>query len=447
MIPVSPMSHCASKMDRRKLAIIGAGPMGLAAAYYACVLGYDVEVLEAADRPGGMAAHFDFADLSLERFYHFCCKTDHDTFQLLDELGMPHAMRWVATKMGYFVDGELYPFGDPISLLRFPELRPLEKLRYAAMVFLATKRKDWSALDRISARQWFVSWCGERAYQKMWQPLLHLKFYEFADTISAAWVWQRIKRLGKSRRSIFTEELGYIEGGSQSLIDRLVAEIRRRGGRVRVNTPIKHIVVKNNAAQGVETAAAEIVPAAAVISTVPLPYVAAMLQRDAAHLVPRYENFDNVAVACVIHKLRRSVSPNFWVNVSDASISIPGFVEFSNLRPLPETIVYVPYYMPASHEKFAWPDAALGDESFGYLQHVNPQLTPADRIATHVGRLRYAQPVCSVGFAAKLPPSQTAVDGLQIADTSFYYPEDRGISESIKYAKRMVAELGDATRR
>ena len=195
----------------------------------------------------GMAAHFTFGELSLERFYHFCCKTDYDTFELLKELGMPDAMHWVATSMGYFVDGALYPFGDPLSLLRFPKLQLAEKLRYAAMVFLATKRRDWSALDRISAREWFVRWCGERAYQKMWQPLFHLKFYEFADSISAAWVWQRIKRLGRSRRSIFQEELGYMQGGSQSLIDHLVAEIGARGGRVRTNTPVRHIVVQNGA--------------------------------------------------------------------------------------------------------------------------------------------------------------------------------------------------------
>ena len=436
------MSPYASDPTSRKLVIIGAGPMGLAAAFYACRLGYDVEVLEAADRPGGMAAHFEFGELSLERFYHFCCKTDHDTFQLLAELGMPDAMRWVPTRMGYFMDGALYPFGDPLSLLRFPKLQLSEKLRYAAMIFLATKRRDWSALDRISAREWFVRWCGERAYQKMWQPLLHLKFYEFADSISAAWVWQRIKRLGRSRRSLFQEELGYIEGGSQILIDRLVAAIRAAGGRVRLGTPVRHIVVQNDTLRGVETAASELVPAAEVISTVPLPYVPPMLRRDVPALAPQYEHFDNVAVACVIHRLRRSVSTNFWVNVSDPTIGIPGFVEFSNLRPLPDTIVYVPYYMPASHEKFSWPDPLLGDESFGYLQRINPQLTSADRIATHVGRLRYAQPVCKVGFAAKLPAAQTAVAGLQIADTSFYYPEDRGISESIKYAKRMVAALG-----
>ena len=53
----------------QKLLVLGAGPMGLAAAYQAVKKGYQVEVLEADDRPGGMAAHFDFDGLSLERFY------------------------------------------------------------------------------------------------------------------------------------------------------------------------------------------------------------------------------------------------------------------------------------------------------------------------------------------------------------------------------------------
>jgi protoporphyrinogen oxidase len=415
--------------------------MGLSAAYYACVRGYDVEVLEAADRPGGMAAHFDFGGLSLERFYHFCCKTDYDTFSLLEELGLADAMRWVPTRMGYFLDGKLYPFGDPVALLRFPGLRLVEKLRYAAMVHFAMRRTDWQPLDRLSAREWFVNWCGERAYDTMWRRLFELKFHEFADSVSAAWVWQRIKRLGRSRRSIFQEELGYIEGGSQTLVDALVGHIEKKGGRIRLNCPVKHIVTKDNRATGVETASGEVLPAGAVISTVPLPYVSSMLARDAPELAPRYDGFENIAVACVVHKLRRSVSPNFWVNVSDSTMEIPGFVEFSNLRPMSETIVYVPYYMPVTHPKFSRPDAALADESFSYLQKVNPMLTSADRVDTRVGRLRYAQPVCGVGFAGRLPPSRTPIDGLQIADTSFYYPEDRGLSESIKYARRMVSSL------
>ena len=33
-------------------------------------------------------------------------------------------------------------------------------------------------------------------------------FYELSDEVSAAWIWQRIKRIGNSRKSLFEEQLG-----------------------------------------------------------------------------------------------------------------------------------------------------------------------------------------------------------------------------------------------
>jgi len=48
--------------------VIGAGAMGLAAAYHAAQAGMVVEVLEAGPDAGGMAAHFDLDGLSIERF-------------------------------------------------------------------------------------------------------------------------------------------------------------------------------------------------------------------------------------------------------------------------------------------------------------------------------------------------------------------------------------------
>jgi hypothetical protein len=36
---------------------------------------------------------------------------------------------------------------------------------------------------------------------------------------------------------------------------------------------------------------------------------------------------------------------------------------------------------------------------------------------------------------------QTAIAGLQIADTSFYYPEDRSISESVRFGREMAKAI------
>jgi protoporphyrinogen oxidase len=102
-----------------RLIVIGSGAMGLAAAYHASKAGHSVGVLEAAADPGGMAAHFDFDGLSIERFYHFVCKADRPTFALLNELGIGDRMRWRTTSMGYFTDGQLHPWGDPSRCCAF----------------------------------------------------------------------------------------------------------------------------------------------------------------------------------------------------------------------------------------------------------------------------------------------------------------------------------------
>ena len=140
----------------------------------------------------------------------------------------------------------------------------------------------------------------------------------------------------------------------------------------------------------------------------------------------------------MLYKLKKSVSPHFWMNIIDETIEIPGIVEFSNLRPLPETIVYVPYYMPVTQPKWGWTDAQFIEQSFGYLKRINPLITDADLVEAKVGRLRYAQPVCTPNVLDQLPPVETEIAGLQVADTCFYYPEDRGIAESVRLGRAMA---------
>lgn len=425
----------------KRLVVLGAGPMGLAAAWHGVRRGFDVDLLEAAPVAGGMAAHFDFGGLSIERFYHFCALSDFDTLEALDQLGLGGAMKWRSTKMGLYFDGKLYPWGDPVSLLTFPKLGPIGKLRYGLQAFHSTRRKDWSKLDRINAEQWYVGWLGRRTYERLWKPLMRYKFYEMARHVSAAWVWQRIKRIGRSRKSLFEERLGYIEGGSQTLVDAFVKAIGEGGGRIHLSTPATKLVVNDGAIAGVATADGRTFAADYVISTMPTPHLAQTIPDEYGDLRANYARIRNVAVVCVILKLKRPVSKYFWINISDKRFEIPGVIEFSNLRPLGETIVYVPFYMPQSNPKFGAPDEAFIRESWLCLKSINPDLTDADRVDAHVGRLRFAQPVYEPGFRDILPPVETPIAGLQIADTAFYYPEDRGVSESLRFAKLMVNRL------
>jgi protoporphyrinogen oxidase len=415
--------------------------MGLAAAWHASKAGHDVVVLEADRIPGGMAAHFNFGGLSIERFYHFICKGDRPTFELMAELGIGDRLRWRATSMSYYIDGKLYPWGDPIALLKFPLLGPIDKFRYARHVFMASKRRDWSDLDRTNVHDWVVAQAGERVWNLLWKRSFALKFHELTDSVAAPWLGVRIQRLAASRRSVFQEELGYIDGGTEVLVAALVAGIEANGGRVLCSQPVQKVEVQEGRVTGARTTAGWH-PADYVLSTMAVPYVTKLIPDLPATHRAKLDAIRNIGVVCVVLKLRKSVTPHFWVNINDSKIEVPGIVEFSNLRPTADHVVYVPFYMPQTHPKFGRSDAEFVTESKQVVKTVNRGIHDEDFIDAAVGRLRYAQPVCEPGFASMLPPIETPIAGLQIADTCFYYPEDRGVSESVRLAKGMAARIG-----
>ena len=417
--------------------------MGLAAAYQAVKDGHEVQLLEAANEPGGMAAHFDFGGISIEKFYHFVCQADLPTFELLAELGLSGKLHWVPTSMGFFSNNHLNRWGNPIALLRLPGTSLLTKLRYGFFALVCTRRTAWPELENRSAKEWLIQWCGVRGYEQFWRPLLDYKFYEFANSISAAWIWYRIKRVGRSRKSIMQEELGYLEGGSQMLVDALVRAIELHGGNIRLGSGAQRVIVENGKVAGVVTATGRI-PADYVISTIPIPAIPKLIPDLPEECKAKYAAIKNIGICCVIFKLRRSISPHFWINITDDAHEIPGVIEFTNLRKVGPVIIYVPYYMPVTNPKFAWSDEQLIADAFACLRRIRPELTQSDVIDAKVSRLRHAQPICEVGFAAMIPPVQTPIHGLQVADTCYYYPEDRGIAESVRLARQMARSINAA---
>jgi protoporphyrinogen oxidase len=274
-------------------------------------------------------------------------------------------------------------------------------------------------------------------YKLHWEPLFQHKFYEFQDNISASWIWTRIRRIGRSRKSLMQEELGYLEGGTETLVEALVKAIEARGGKILLGNPATRVVTENGRVTGAETPDG-FIAADRVISTVPTPFVSRLIPDFSDAVKAKYDAIPNIGICCLIFKLKRSLTPHFWVNLSDPDIEIPGVIEFSNLRPVDHHVVYVPYYMPITNEKFSWADDRLLDEAFAAMKAVQPALTEDDVLDAKVARLKYAQPICAPDFLEMLPPVQTAIAGLQVADTCFYYPEDRGIAESIRIGRQMA---------
>ncbi|MDC3363307.1 NAD(P)/FAD-dependent oxidoreductase [Planktomarina temperata] len=429
-------------MDKQRIAIVGAGPMGLAAAYQIACAGHIPVLFESGDRIGGMTACFDFSGVEIERFYHFHCTSDEDFMDLLQELGIQDKLRWRPTKMGYFFENELQQWGNPIALLKFKGLSLNAKIRYAVHAFLCTKRSDWSKLDKVEATSWLRDWVGAEAYEKLWKRLFEYKFYDQADQLSAAWIWARIRRIGRSRYTFMTEKLGFIEGGSKTYLNALSDAIVEKGGEIRVSHPVEEIVLDGDRVSGIKYQSS-FEHFDHIISTVPLPYVPKLIPDLPTEIRAKYEEQRNVGVVCVIVKLRRRLTENFWVNVNDNRMDIPGIVEYSNLRPLGASthIVYAPFYMPIDNPRWLDPNDVFTEKVRKYIKLINSDLTDEDIIAVHASRYKFSQPICGPEFLSTLPPVKLPIKGLWVADTSYYYPEDRGISESTGLGRRIAKNV------
>ena len=422
-----------------KVAVVGAGPMGLAVAYELILKGYKPEIFEADNRLGGMAASFNFDGLEIERYYHFHCLNDYAFFDLLDEIGLKKELNWKKTKMGFFYKNKLYKWGSLNSVLFFNKVSIFTRIRYLLHALRCLTIRDWSDLDKISAIDWLKKWLGKKGYSILWEKLFEYKFYNFSSNISAAWIWSRIKRLGKSRKYL-VENLGYLNKGSLDLVNKLENIIRENGGVIHLSEPVLCINPINNGGATIKTSN-KTDTYHSVITTIPIPLLTKIFKTSGIdrRIIKNYEKTISIACACVILKTSKKITDNFWTNINDNRYSIPGIVEMSNLRELDSHIIYVPFYMPEQHPNYKKSDKNLIEEAWACIKKINPNIEDKDLISSCCNRYRYAQPVIGTEYKKTLPPKQPFKRIFTI-DTTFYYPEDRGISESIGFGRDLVRE-------
>ena len=433
---------------KKRIAVMGAGPMGLALAYFLREWATPV-VFEADKQPGGMSASIDFDGTIIEKYYHFINLPDHSLFSLLHELDMYDDLRWVPTAMGFYRKGlnggaKLHDWGNPVALLKLGDISFRSRFRYGLHVFYCKFIKNLTKLDDVSAADWFRQWEGDDGYDKFWRFLFEKKFFELADPLSAAWIASRIRRVANSRKSLMQEMLGYLEGGSVSLINRLCEEIRNAGGEIRLGSPANHVDLDPAKEGGIVYSGGEGEYFDAVASTMPLPYLPSVIPDLPTTYLDAVSEINNIACACALFRLGKPLTRNFWLNVDIPEWDIPGIIEYSNLRPMEKTHVYIPFYMPHAHSNWQGSDFSMLDKAREYLRDINGPAAASEE-AARVFRYEYAQPVCTPGFRNILPPYETGARGILSADTTHSFPEDRSINESVRIAAELAEHLKNMT--
>ncbi|MCA9758175.1 MAG: FAD-dependent oxidoreductase [Candidatus Eisenbacteria bacterium] len=469
-------------MSRRpRVAVLGGGFLGLNVARELLGHGYEVTVLEAGTRPGGVSVSRELGGRTVDRFYHTILPTDSALLRLVDELGLGPKLAWRRTKSGFFQDGRIHSVSTPLELLRFPVLSFPERVRLGLAVFRAQRLRDWRSIEGETCESWLTRICGRSIYEKMWAPLLRAKLGDAAPRVSATFIWATIHRLQAGTRDdsglakdLSPGMMGYLRGGYQGLIDALVADVERRGGVVRTNATITSLdseaTLGTDAFPGARGAQRpdsvthdggppqrgaagpwriEIVGSTnaslefdVVVSTLP-PKVLARLAQGGT-LRGLGGDVEGLGVVCEILLLDRPLTEFYILNLGDPALPFTGIIESTHLAPDGEfggaSVVYLPRYLAPGD---VW--AEFGDDEVSLrfrqsLRTVFPEFDDAWILESAVERAPFVQPIHTTDYRERMPETCPA-PGLWVASSAQVHPWPVHNDQILRRAQLVAGEI------
>lgn len=435
--------------ERRRVAIIGAGAAGLAAAYDLTRAGYGVDVYESGAEVGGLAAGFraDGWDWTLEKFYHHWFANDDAVLGLIAELGASDKVLLPRPITSLWLNGRIFQMDHPnivAANLRLPISWPA-KIRYGLTGLYLKLTKRWQPLERVTADAWLRRWMGAEAYEKLWRSLLIGKFGAHYDKVNMAWFWARVYKR--------TPRLGTFEGGFQAFLELLASRVREQSGAIHLQTPVSSIRPLEGGRYSVEASGAAR-DYDAVIST-SAPQILRRLVPDLpASYSDQLDHLKHMGAVVVILALDRQLLTDgtYWLSLpadqpdkSKAEFPFLALVEHTNYMDRAhyggDRLVYCGDYVPPDHEYFELSEDELAERFTSVLTTFNPAFSPEWIRRKWVFRTRYAQPVPFVNQSQALPDLRTPLRGLYLASMSQVYPWDRGTNYAVEMGRRVAGLL------
>lgn len=268
----------------RKIVIIGSGIAGLCAGVYARKCGYEVELLEQHDSPGGLATSWRRGEYTFETCVHWLLGsgpggTLHAQWREvcdIDSLRFVYAEEYLRLEDEHGGSLSIYTDVDRLEaeLLKAApgdeaEIRHLTgAIRQLGSLPMPGIDEGWpqKLLDLLRTLPdlpllWRLSHISIEDYgQRFRHPLLR-RFFG-AGAMGRLSVLALILSLGWMSNG----NAGYPIGGAQALIRLIVEKLTALGGRVRYGARVEKILVEEDAAVGVQLAGGEVVNADWVLS-------------------------------------------------------------------------------------------------------------------------------------------------------------------------------------
>src|SRR5579875_2531366 len=416
---------------KTQYAILGGGALGLMAAYRLAHAGQQVMVFEQEALAGGLVSGFQVGNTWLEKFYHHIFRSDKAIIRLIYELNLGDRLDWHRPRTTSLINGQTQQLDSALTLLRFSPWRIDERLRVAAILaFLKIVPPQF--LEGQTADPWLRRWMGRRTYGMLFEPLFKGKFGNLYQDIALPWFWARLHDR--------STQLGYIRGGFQLLYESLVARIHHLGGKVLLGTRVESVEQEGDrwtvvSSQGTSTFDR-------VISTLPTRLTCRLIPALPADYRERYDWGQAYGAHCTILALDRQLTGDYWINICDPDYPFTSLVEHTNFRSPSEYggchLVYFGNYRPMNDPLFGQSKDGLIAAYIPHIRRIAPTFDPSWIQESWIFKAAYAQPIVTTDYRLHIPPLDTPLRNLWMANMFQIYPHDRGQNYSLVLAETVV---------
>jgi protoporphyrinogen oxidase len=422
------------------IGVVGGGIAGLAAAYRLQRAGHEVQVFEASEDVGGLAAVHETAGDPIEKFYHHLSASEETIVEVIDELGLGADLEWRYKTDSYYVDGVIHPMEKAWEILAYPHLSIYDKFRLAMLVKEIDVRggvpkfdtyDDITDFEDVPIKEFLLDHTTRHVYESFWEPLLDAKFGSRKEDVSAAWLLGRVKFRGE-RDPLRGEQLGYLEGGFGRLLDALVDAVGTES--ITTGARVTDLAIADGAVSSLTVERADASGDGTETHDVDAVVVAAM--PNVLEALTGYPcEIDFQGTVCSVWSMDESLTDTYWLNIKDdAPFGV--FIEHTNFVP-PERYGGEHLYYTASYvqdpEEDLW---GMDDEEVEAhwqdgIADLLPQFDPETVNWVETARNPRTAPIYERGYLDMVVPYDL---GEAVADGVYY----AGMASRAQYPERSL---------
>lgn len=326
----------------KRVAIIGAGPAGITAAYVLAKKGVQVEVFEAEKTAGGMAKTISLwnqrVDLGPHRFFS---KDKRVNALWLEVMGQDYAIVNRLTRILYKEKFYSYPLNPLNALSNLGISEIILCIAYFLKEMILPTRQDGSF------QTWVTHRFGKRLYEIFFKSYSEKLWGIPCSELDADFASQRIKKLSLSeaiknaliknsnnKHRTLVEQFAYPCLGTGAVYERMASYVQKNKGQIHYQTPIEKIIFNNGKACSLAFADGRIEGTYDhIISTMPLSLLLNHLPtqksvKDAANFL-KFRN----TILVYLNVDTMDLFPDQWIYLQSPELRAGRITNFRNWTP------------------------------------------------------------------------------------------------------------------